>query len=211
MRHLLVGVAMSLCFALPAAFGAGCQGKVLFQDKFAQANPAWNLASSDSAKIAVQGGKLVLNLVTAATMYRNLYQGDVYDDVDICANIGSLASDKPEEQLAGVMFWAKDYNSFYAFLINPAGQFKVMRYAAGRWLTPLPSQDAAAIKKGTGQVNSLHVATRGEQATLYINDQQVGTVSGHPADGGSMVGLYGESATKSPDTWEYTDFIISKP
>ena len=210
MRHLFVAASISLCLVISAAAATGCPGKVLFEDKFAQLNPAWGFASDASYTFSVKDGTLLEKLVAGKAM-RSLYGGDVYDDVDICVTIGSLASDKPGNQLAGIVFWAKDYNSYYLFVIDATGQYKVLRYAGGRYLFPIPFQANAAIKKGTGQTNSLHVATKGTQATFYVNDQQVGTASGQPADGGSQVGIYAESDANAPTSWMYSGFIISKP
>jgi hypothetical protein len=209
LRHLFAAASMFLCFSLPAAAAAGCQGKVLFQGKFAQLNPAWGFVSDANSTYSVENGVL-LSKVIANKGIRNLYGGDVYDDVEICVNLGSLATDKSGTQQAGILFWAKDYTSYYVFEVDTTGQFRVMRYAGGRYLFPIPYQANAAVKK-LGQINALHVATKGTEATLYVNDQQVGTVTGQPVDGGSQVGIYSESDTTAAVTWQFTNFIISKP
>jgi hypothetical protein len=209
MRTALLAFALSLISAVPA-MAAGCPGKVLFQDSFATLNPAWNVAPTTASTAAVKNGKFVINLLALHTNRSELYQGDVYTDVTVCVTVQSGASDKLEDQGAAILFWAKDLTSFYVFEVTAAGYFAVERLVGGRWLMPLPAATSPAIKKGAGQANTLRVQTAGGTATLFINDQQVGTVAGTPADGGSLVGFHADGAVGSLGSWEFSNFAVTK-
>jgi hypothetical protein len=210
MRTTFLALALSLTCALPA-LAAVCPGKVQFQDTFATANPAWNVLPATAATAAVKNGKFVINLLVPPADRVELYQGDVYTDVTICVTAQTGAGDKLENQGAGVVFWAKDMTSFYVFEVTVSGQFGVNRMVGGRWLYPLPWKPSPAIKTGAGQANTLRVQTAGGTATLFINDQQVGTVPGTPADGGSQVGFLADGASSSPGSWEFSNFSVTKP
>ena len=203
--------AVSFFCALPA-FAAPCPGKILFQDSFAKANAGWNFTpASDGSKPAIENGKFVLHLATSSSTRTELYQGDVYDDANICITVKAPEADKPETRSAGISFWGKDYNSYYMFWISTAGNYGVSRLTGGRWITPISPTPSAAIKKGGGQTNTIRVQTKGDDAILFVNDQQIATISGHAAEGGSLAGFYGDSSSATGNVWEFTDFTVSKP
>jgi hypothetical protein len=54
------------------------------------------------------------------------------------------------------------------------------------------------------------VQTSGGTATLFINDQQVGTVPGTPADSGSMVGFFADGGTSPAGSWQFSNFAVTK-
>ena len=64
---------------------------------------------------------------------------------------------------------------------------------------------------GVGVANTLRVQTAGNTATLFINDQQVGTFTGTPPAATSQVGFFTGSSSKTADTWDVSDLTVTKP
>jgi hypothetical protein len=64
-----------------------------------------------------------------------------------------------------------------------------------------------------GKTNTLRVQTKGTVATLYINGQQVESLSGQPPAGGGYVGFYAESeaAYTAKETWDISNFTVAMP
>ena len=67
--------------------------------------------------------------------------------------------------------------------------------------------------QGTGKSNTVRVLTKGNTATLFVNDQQVGTFDGTPPAGGGMAGFIGDSSDQmtAPVTFDFTDFAVAIP
>jgi hypothetical protein len=213
-NRVATAILLSVISALPAA-AATCPGTVLLQDAFTSVNPALDATAYAQSKIAIAGGKAEVSLLQPGFGRTEEYTGTRFGDVNVCASISTPATDKSEGQLAGIVFWAADYGAFYVFEINPAnGQYSVAQRAeAGTWTYPVSATASTAITQGMGATNTLEVATRGTTATLMINGQQVGTVTGTPPAGGGLVGYYGCSQTTATgtDTFDFSDFSASSP
>jgi hypothetical protein len=123
------------------------------------------------------------------------------------------ATDKSEKQDAGIVFWADGFASYYTFEINPDGLFSVAQLSSGKWSYPVHLTASPAILQGTGKTNTLRVLTKGNTATLFVNDQQVGTLSGTPPAGGGSFGFIGDTGDQmsSPDTFDFTNFTVAIP
>jgi hypothetical protein len=193
---------------LPAA-AANCPGNVVMQDSFASANPSLDLAPYPQSKITIQGGTAVASLLQPGSQRTEEYWGARYGDVNVCVTLGTVATEKAENELGGVVFWAVDYASFYVFQVNPTnGQFDVaQRLASGQWNLAVGWTASPAIMQGMGKTNSLRVQTKGSTATLFVNDQQVGTVNGTSPTGGGQVGFYGQG--DGTDTLQFTNFAVA--
>jgi hypothetical protein len=209
---IAAGVLFGLICALPAA-AATCPGTALLQDGFTSANAALDTTAYPQTKIAIGGGKAEVSLLQAGFGRTEEYSGMRFGDVTVCASISTPATDKSEGQLAGIVFWAADYNSFYLFEVNPAnGQYSVaQRAAAGTWTYPVSATASTAITQGMGATNTLEVQTKGTTATFFINGQQVGTITGTPPAGGGLVGFYGcsQSTATGTDTFDFSNFSVS--
>jgi len=85
------------------------------------------------------------------------------------------------------------------------------RWTNVRTLQPVPWCENTVIKKSVGQTSQLRVMTKGNQATVYINDTEVVTFKGQPPQGGSLIGVKGDSPEKSQAVWEFSDLKVTKP
>jgi hypothetical protein len=182
---------------------------VVFQDSFASANSSLDLASYTQSKITIQGGTAAVSLLQPGMSRTEEYFGSRYGDVNVCVTVGTVVTDKAENETAGVVFWAADYTSFYDFQVNTtSGQFDVaQRLASGQWNVALAWTPSQAIVQGMGKTNALRVQTKGNTATLFINDQQVGTLNGTAPAGGGQVGFYGQG--DGTDTLQFTNFAVA--
>jgi hypothetical protein len=207
-RTLLLG----LISALPAA-AATCPGKVTLQDSFSTANPALNLYENANAKVVVQGGKAEVTVFKPSFARPELYDNLRFTDANICATVAPVATDTAQKQDGGIAFWADSYTSYYTFEISPEGKFSVSKMDAGKWTYLVVPTPNSAIVQGMGKANTLRVSTKGSTATLFINDQQVGTVNGTPPANGGLVGFVGDSSEPLTGTvsFDFTDFAVAVP
>ena len=209
MRHCVAVCAFFLSLT-PIAFG-GCTGTVLLQSQFAE-DGKWPIASTTWTDQSIQDGALTLKYRKNVAS-QLLYRGDVFDDVQICVNVKLVESVASDQEYASLVFWAKDYNSYYVLWFDGSGSVGVLRKADGRWLYPMPPQTHVAVNKGVGQTNALRVALHGNNADLFVNEHRVGSITGQPVVGGSQVGLRAEGAlpNHTNTVWEFSDYVVSKP
>lgn len=216
MRNLLAVAALLAVSSAISAAAAPCPGTVLLQDAFTTPNPAWDLTVYPQNKFTIQGGKAETAFQQTSVARPEIFWGRHFGDVNVCVTLSDPATDKAENQAAGLIFWATDYNGYYSFQIQQAtGQYAVAEWTPGTsgssWTLPVAWTASPAIVKTLGSQNTLRVQTKGNTATLFINDQQVGTVTGTPPGGGGQVGFWVGSSTTSTSTWEVTDFSASSP
>ena len=212
MRMRRSTVLMAVLISAMPAMAATCPGTVVFHDAFSTLNPTLNGETTAGSKVTVQGGKAEITFLKAPMGRAMEYQGTPYGDGNVCLTVSPLASDKAEDQTAGIIFWAADLDNIYVFEIQVGGQFCVAKLAQNTtWTLAVPWQASAAIQKGVGVANALRVQTLGNTATFFINDQQVGSLTGTPPAGGSMVGFFAGSSSANAVTWDISDMTVSKP
>lgn len=213
MRNRITSVLLFGLISLLPAAAATCPGTPVLQDSFNSANPALSSTSSESARITIQGGKAELSVSKAQFERAEIYSGFRYGDANICVTVATPSTDTAQHQDVGIVFWADGYSAYYTFEITPEGKFSVAQLAAGKWSYPLHLTDSPAILQGTGKTNTLRVLTKGNTATLYINDQQVATFDGTPPAGGGMAGFIGDTVDLSTAsiTFDFTNFEVAVP
>jgi hypothetical protein len=191
---------------------AQCTGKVLMQSNFQTGDSNWPIANTTWTDQDIHDGALTLKYRKNVAS-QLLYSGDVFDDVEICVKVKLLESVAADKEYASIVFWAKDYSSYYVLWFDPSGEVGVIRKAGSRWLYPMPPQNHIAVNKGVGQTNALRVVLHGNDADLYVNERRVGSITGQPVAGGSQVGLRAEGAipNHTNTVWEFSDYVVSKP
>jgi hypothetical protein len=201
------------CFFAPLTYAvAACGGKVLMQSNFKPGDAQWPIANTTSIDQEVRDGALMLRYNNTVGSHL-LYRGGMYEDVQICVNVTLLDSVAADQEYASLVFWAKDYSSYYVLWFGPSGSAGVLRRSGDHWMSALPAHTHVAVNRGVGQTNALRVLLHGNNADLYINEQRVGSITGQPAPGGSFVGLRAEGAhpNHSKTVWEFSDYVVSKP
>jgi hypothetical protein len=197
MAMALVMVVAHVCLA----------AKVLFEDKFATLDPSWG---APGTIMNVKDGKLLVTPEKNTTQ-TIINQGNVFpNDMEATFSMTFVVASAPTWG-GGLVFWAKDYGEYYALLINADGWFAVQRHVANRYLLPVAWRQSDAIKKGVGAVNQVQVVTKGPKATISINGKKVISFSGHPPQGGSLIGFKVASGPESVNTVAFTDLKLTQP
>ena len=203
--------AMTIFAGLPA-MAATCPGIVAFQDAFAAPNAAYRNVKPMDFSLTINGGKAEANFQKPGISIPMQYMAAQFGDVSVCATVSAPATDKAEDQAAGVIFWAVSGTNYYCFEVSVNGQFIVAHQnAPGDWDVPLPWEPSDAIQKGVGVTNVLRAQTVGGVATFFINGQQVGTFTDTAPPGGGLTGFILSSSNTSPQTMDVSDFSVSIP
>lgn len=169
-------------------------------------DPAWG---EPSQIINVKDNKMVMQ--PPLGMSQNaINQGLIFEDIDLGAKIRIAKGTDPAVEYVGLIFWAEDYDNYYTASLAPDGRFGIVRRVKGRWLYPVSYRKHTAIKSGVGEWNDLHIQTKGNTATLFINGEQVITFKGQPPRGGGMIGMHGESSGASQAVCEFSDLKVTK-
>ena len=91
---------------------------MLFSDDFKQVDSSWGFDSPDvqveEGKVKVKPQPDISNLL--------IYKGILFGDADYCLTVRTpnLLTDH-DNTMAGPIFWAKDYDNYYMFMITPSG------------------------------------------------------------------------------------------
>ncbi len=190
----------------PAA--AVCTGTtVLYQDPFDDFRPTWGAATAVSK---VESGQFLLAPAVGAYAWAVNTAG-VYDDIDMCVTVTTVAGADPTQAKAGSIFWYEDVNNFYVFELAPNGKASVWRRQRGKWLAQVDWRDATAANKGDGASNELRVTASGSDAVFYVNGTEFDKISGSPPEGGSQVGLFAASPDSGAATFAFDDLRVTKP
>jgi len=112
---------------------------------------------------------------------------------------------------SGLVFWAKDYDHWYAILTNPTGWFGVQRYTSGRYLMPVASRESDALKKCEGAENQVKLFTKGNQAKIFINGKEVISFAGQPPEDGSLIGFKVRSGNEGSNSVAFSNFQVVQP
>ncbi len=209
MRRLMVGLALSFAalVLISSAARAACTGsQVLLQDNFQTMASNWGSADANHS---VKNGMFIISSAKNQT-YTYLNSGNIFTDMSLCVDLTATTGGPQQSYLwGGVSFWATDVNNQYYFAVAPFGTFSVSRYLNKNFYKVVDWTANAAIKKGLNQVNHLSVVTKGNQATFFVNDTQVGTITGQPPQGGGEIGLAANSGPKSQSVFEFSNLKVT--
>ena len=113
--------------AVSLAIASADAGEVLFEDDFESLDPAWG---EPSEAVKVKDKKLVVQPPVGMSQTQ-LNQGFLFDDVELTGKVRLAQGDDPN-QYAGLVFWAEDYDNYYAFTVTTDGRYGVIRRVKGR-------------------------------------------------------------------------------
>jgi hypothetical protein len=193
--------------AAAATPALACKGKnVQFTDEFRQVDKSWGV---DPDAVSVEDGKVKIK-ADPTSNYVVLYKGPKFVDADLCVTvqIPTLFGGRAELR-AGAVFWAVNYDSYYAFLIQADGRAALTRFEKGV-MTPVVAFRAVANLDSTpGAKNVLRLTTSGNNVTAYVNDEKFASIAGRVPDGGGQFGLFAQSEEAHRDTWKFTDLKVT--
>lgn len=205
MTRLHAGLVIALVLA--AAPAAACQGpKTLFSDNFREVDASWGL---DSPDVQVEDGKVK---VKAQPDISNLliYKGVLFTDADLCLSVRmpNVVSNS-DNTMAGPIFWAKDYDNYYMFMVTPSGYAEITRKTGGKWIDVIAWRQDTNIKRDAGSTNVLQVETHGDTITAMINGAKFASVKGQVPDGGGQIGMRAQSEKDQVDTWKFSQLKVT--
>lgn len=206
MKRQRAALAMAMAVVL-IAVTASLASKVLFEDKFTALDPAWGAAGP---MMDVKDGKLIITPEMNSTQ-TVLNQANVFpNDAEASFAMTFVKAPAPSWG-SGLVFWARDYNEYYAVLLNPEGWFAVQRYVAGRYLLPVAWRESKVIKQGEGAENQIKVVTKGNKAAVFINGNEVISLSGQPPQGGTLIGFKVASGPEGSNSVAFSNFQLVQP
>jgi hypothetical protein len=206
MKSKTVVLIMALALLLVAA-NATLAAKVVFEDKFTSLDPAWG---SPSAIMNIKDGKFVITPEKNTTQTILNQSNVIPNDMEASFSMTFIKATAPTWG-SGLVFWAKDYDEYYAVLINAQGWFGVQRHVANRYLLPVAWRESDAIKKGEGAENQVKVVTKGNQGSVFINGKEVIAFNGQPPEGGSLIGFKAASGPEGANTVAFGDLKVIQP
>ena len=162
MKRKMAILAMAMAVVL-LAVTVSLAAKVLFEDKFASLDPSWG---APGPIMDVKDGKLIIT-PTVNTTQTVLNQANVFPNDSESSFAMTFVQAPAPTWGSGLVFWARDYNEYYAVLINVEGWFAVQRYVAGRYLLPVAWREFAGIKKGEGREPAQSGDQRDESYNFY--------------------------------------------
>jgi hypothetical protein len=185
----------------------GLAAKVVFEDKFTSLDPSWGAASD---QLTVKDGKLLMTPAKNSTS-TFLNQATILpNDAEISLTETYVKLGDPSYG-SGLVFWARDYDAWYAVVISSDGQYCVSRNVGSRILLPVAWRTSDALKKGAGQENQIKVVTKGNKATIFFNGKEAISFSGQPPEGGSLIGFRGSSGPQDTNTVGFSNLQVVQP
>lgn len=187
---------------------AACQGStILYQDSFDRLQPTWG---TETESFKVVNSQLEV-LPPADTYFWSANSANLYDDVDMCVTMTTVAEIDPLESKAGLVFWYDDANNFYVFELAPNGKASVWRRQRGKWLAQVEWGDVEGANQGNAAINELRVTTIGSEATFYVNGEKFEELTGTPPDNGQQIGLFAASPPDGVAVFGFDNLIVTKP
>lgn len=206
MKRKVAILAMVMSVVL-VAVTACLAANVLFEDNFTSLDPSWG---APGPIMDVKGGKLIIT-PDKNNIQTILNQANVYpNDMEASFAMTFVKAQTPTWG-SGMLFWAKDYNEYYALTVNAEGFFAIQRAVAGRSLLPVAWRESGDIKKGEGAENQFKVVTKGNKATIFINGKEVVSLSGQPPQGGTLIGFKVASGPEGVNSLAFSNLKLVQP
>ncbi len=159
---------------------------VLLNDPLTTNVNGWSEASGSAF---FQGGQYHLHNTDPTKTLNTYYEGRLFDDIKAQVTITFLSDASSHTGVpyaAGLVLRADPITpgNKYVFFITPDGTYNFARHDDGSFynngwtdLTLTPFASSSTIHTGKGATNTLTVIAKGSTFTLFINGQQVETVS----------------------------------
>ncbi len=202
--------AVPCCTATP---NVASNWPVVISDNFASNANGWNIASQPYTNDygtfdeQITGGTFRVQLKATkdvATEYwlQSVTASDLYLSVDAWRTNG------PTTSPYGLIFRRDSRDAYYFFEISDDKRFFVFLYDQGQWTNFISGTGSDAIRPGA--VNHLAVIAQGSHCSIFINNQQVGTLNNNRISRG-QVGVGFELSVGNQATFEFSNFVLRAP
>jgi hypothetical protein len=203
-------VAMLLAGLAPPALA--CKGqKVIYSDDFAERDAGWFIAAADleSGRVAFGGDRMLVRMEgDRGNSILNMAFG-LPTDTDICMRARIVDGSDLNKGSVGMVFWAKGYDDQYLYDVQGNGLYAIYHWTERAWQTITPPAAAPAFKAGLGEDNLLRVTTKGQTATLFLNDQQIARFRAPTPTGTVKAGIRVTSHAPNSIGVEFRDFTVT--
>lgn len=200
--HLVTRSTLAALVCLASVANAADEAPVIFTDDFSTLEPGWG----DDVELSAGGNQLIAELKPGA-IYADLYDGKRFDLSSADMRLTVARSTGSAVSAAGLVFWAIDYDNYYAALVRSNGEFDVVRKSFGQWLVPVSLPPRDELKKEIGRPIELRVVTSGPTVTAYLNGREVTSFRGYPPSGETRIGIHAEPGGE-PGRWAFSALAI---
>jgi hypothetical protein len=188
---------MLLAF-LGIAATAKAQERVIFKEDFKANHNGWALKDDENAFSVVDGGRYQLESRRPdGLMVCLLEELPLHASQDFTIQTKLTQKFGSAQDGFGFAWGAADESNFFAFNINAAGQYRVIRYHESSLEELRPFTQTTGVIKPSGQVNELTLRNVSGMMSFYVNDQFIYSMPNR-AFMGSKAGyvLYGKMAVE---------------
>jgi hypothetical protein len=189
----------------------GCECAVegpLFQDDFKDPGSGWGADQRDGFDRGYDEGVYFFDL-RASNWLAWAFPGENFDDVSI--EVNARVASGAQDGHYGVLCRYKDADNFYYFAVSADGYYAIFRRDEGnmRVLTGDGMLSSSHIKTGR-QVNHVLGVCKGDELSLYVNDEWLATVT-DDAHAQGDVGLGASSGPGGGTRIVFDDFVVTTP
>ncbi len=181
---LRLSLAAYACLALMANVAIACpgqQGKVIFEDTFADDSGGW--VGVTAPDIIIKDGAMSMHPNARGMQETSLSVSSLNGtfpagDGDYCVEFILPKSVAPDNDVGvSLIFHAQDTKNYLKWGVWTNGAVDLKKLAANKWIDLFSTvTPPVPVKTGPDAVNSLRVVAKGDKITLYLNGSQVKTV-----------------------------------
>lgn len=213
MKRFLIAVSILVVASLACSMGSGGgDGNVLYQDDFSNENSGWPISADSDKAASYTGGQYLIQAFAAnQDVWAHPHDPSETSFTDVSIEVDAAKHSGTDNNDFGVICRFVDDDNFY-FLIVASDGFQVIgKYQNGEiiYLSADEMQQTDAVKGGSAS-NHLRADCIGSTLTLYVNGQQVASVtdtSFTSGDIGLTVGTFDEPNASVT----FDNFVVFKP
>lgn len=191
--------AMIACCCAGAALAASCddqRGAVIFEDNFTDDSGGWGQIDQPNQKFG--GGAWSLHLDPKFGNWGIVNTTFNAQDADYCMEVVVPKSIAPGNAVdLELLFWATDFDNFYAAGIESDGHAGLWRKAAGQWQTVADLADPG-VKFAPGSIAAIRVQAITNLIVFSVNGVEVKRVRAQMPRGQLKFGVYFETQRENP-------------
>lgn len=213
MKRVLYVLLILVIASLACSSGSGGgDGNILYQDDFSNENSGWPVsADSDKAASYTDGQYLIQAFAAKQDVWAHPHDPAEKSFSDVSIEVDATKFSGTDNNDFGIVCRFVDDNNFYFLIISSDGYQVIGKYENGEivYLSSDEMQPTDAVKQGSA-TNHLRADCVGSTLTLYVNGQQVASVtdtSFTSGDIGLTVGTFDEPNASVT----FDNFVVFKP
>jgi hypothetical protein len=181
---------------------------VQFQDDFSNPGSGWNTYQDSNGSTGYSNGGFRIKVTTSDYLLWANPKQSLQNDISI--NVDATKTGGSDENAFGVICRYQDNANFYYFVITSDGYAGISMLKNGEkiWLTGDSLIPSDAINQGAA-TNSIRADCAGSTLTLYVNNQQIVSVTDSSFSGGD-VGLIAKAYGTPGVDILFDNFIVFK-